>query len=271
MNLAQSITLSVVSHGHGELLLNLLEDLDEAPSLKGATVVVTLNLPGEQLAIERFANLRIEIIRNTSPRGFGANHNQAFQVCGTPWFAILNPDLRVPATSFPDLLADVLDDPASPDLMAPRVVNPAGTLEDSVRGNLTPWSVALRVARRVLSRSNALPPDGSRFQWFAGMFYLIRSSAYDAIGGFDERYYLYCEDFDLCARLHLAGARLLHARHATVIHDARRDSHRAGRHLKLHLRSMARVWSSSPVWKIALENVGLRRPPARRGKTAGVR
>jgi GT2 family glycosyltransferase len=80
------------------------------------------------------------------------------------------------------------------------------------------------------------------------MFLAIRSEAFEAIGGFDERYHLYCEDVDLCARLRLAGWQLRQARDAVVVHDARRASRRSLRHLGWHLASMTRLWRSD-AWR----------------------
>lgn len=242
------LTLSIVSHGHGSLLTRLLDDLNTLPSLRGTLVIVTLNLIYEQLDTDGFKNLRIELIRNVSPKGFGANHNQAFRRCSTAWFGILNPDLRITHDVFTDLLALAAKDDGIA-LVAPRVLNSSGGVEDSVRHNLTPLSL---LKRTVFNSSRARAPDVSKFCWYAGMFYLIRSSTYAAIGGFDERYFLYCEDYDLCARMHLQGRLLVHAPMVAVVHDAQRDSHRSGRHLWLHLKSLVRVWLSAPVWRIAV-------------------
>ncbi|CAM4208621.1 glycosyltransferase family 2 protein [Roseateles saccharophilus] len=95
MNLSELITLSIVSHGHGALIDALVAQLDELPSLAGVRLVVTLNVPNEPFVFEvgPLRHLQLIIIRNPSPMGFGANHNQAFERCRTPWFAILNPDL----------------------------------------------------------------------------------------------------------------------------------------------------------------------------------
>lgn len=251
MSLSDQLTLSIVSHGHGALVEALIRQLDATPELVGVHLILTLNQQGEQLALEEepLRRLRMSIIRNASPLGFGANHNQAFQCCETPWFAILNPDLSLPDDVFTALIATALERDLA--LVAPLVVNSEGRIEDSVRWNLTPWSLFKRKLR-VAGEANV---DDGRFRWFAGMFYLVRSSAYRQIGGFDARYFLYCEDYDLCARMHLAGQRVHFERDISVIHDARRTTWKSRRYLVMHLKSMARVWSSLPVWRIAIRDV----------------
>jgi len=76
------------------------------------------------------------------------------------------------------------------------------------------------------------------------MFMLFRADTYREIDGFDERYFLYYEDVDICARLRQRGydVRLVPA--ASVIHAARRDSHRRARYLAWHIRSTLRFWRS---------------------------
>lgn len=102
MNLSDQLTLSIVSHGHGHLLENLVGQLDANPKLKGVRLIVTLNQYEESFSFEKkiTRNLQLSIIRNPAPLGFGANHNQAFKRCETAWYAIMNPDLSLAVDSF---------------------------------------------------------------------------------------------------------------------------------------------------------------------------
>lgn len=248
---ATDLTLSIVSHGHGELLALLLADLAALPAARQARILLTLNLHDEPFDAEAHAPLQIEMLRNPRPQGFGANHNAALRRCTTSWFAVLNPDLRLPDNPFPALFeaARCIPDVA---LLAPRVLSPGGTLEDSVRGNLTPYSLIKRrlLGQRAPRDVSAPVRCGEPFCWFAGMFLMLRADAMRAVGGFDERFFMYCEDYDLCARLYLAGHTLALVPEAQVIHAAQRDSHRAIRALLRHVRSLLRVWTSSPVWRV---------------------
>jgi hypothetical protein len=75
------------------------------------------------------------------------------------------------------------------------------------------------------------------------MFMLFQSKTFREIGGFDERYFLYYEDADICTRLWRQGRPVMIVPEAEVIHDAQRRSHRNLRYLKWHLGSMARyLW-----------------------------
>lgn len=244
------LTLSVVSHGQGVLLDDLLRDLDTCDSLAGARVIVTLNIGGEAFDTRKFQRISTLVIRNEQPRGFGANHNAAFRHCDTPWFAVINPDLRIPSGQDPfrKLVACGNED-SQVALVVPVVLNSQGSLEDSVRRNLTPAEVFIR---RFRARQESSNPSPNTFRWFAGMCMMFRASAFQSAGGFDERYFLYCEDYDICARLHLKGYKLQQVADGRVIHDAQRDSHRSSQHLRWHLGSLLRVWTSAPFWRLTL-------------------
>jgi GT2 family glycosyltransferase len=233
---ADRLTLSIVSHGHGEMVRQLLDDIAAHSTLAGTRVVLTLNVPEPGLLADRWPQLDLDVQVNAKPQGFGANHNRAFVNCSTPFFAVLNPDLRLPQDPFPGLLA-CIDSNCQLALVAPRIVDPQGTPEDSVRENLSLSSLLRRYlgsADKVQSEQRA---RSRGFFWVAGMFMLVRCRDFAAVGGFDERFHLYCEDYDLCARLVLSGRRIGVADEVFAIHDARRDSRRTGRHLRWHLSS----------------------------------
>ena len=257
--MSADICFSVISHGHGPLLDRLLCQLNSQPQLKGIKIIATLNLFDEIFDETRYENLNLLIIRNHTPKGFGANHNTAFKHCTSRWFGILNPDLVLvdnePFTQMIDRVEHSHEaDSSKIALIAPRVVANDLSFEDSVRENLTPWSLA----RRILGRRQPLCVNedaqrGSPFYWLAGMCLLVRAEAFKTINGFDERFFLYCEDYDLCARLYNAGGILRLDQQAQIIHEAQRDSHRSRRHLTMHLTSLFKVWSSSAFWRITLK------------------
>ena len=245
-------TLSVVSHGHGLQLTDLLRDLSQQDGIGDHLLIVTLNLADEAFDPADHPGLRLEVIRNAAPRGFGANHNAAFARSTGKWFAVLNPDLRLPDRSTLQRL--FAGSTSSAALRAPLVFNSAGQREDSVRANLTPWSLLGRAlgAGRTPREPGAAIWLGRPFHWIAGMLMVLDRAAYRQIGGFDERYFLYCEDCDLCARMYVAGFSLELDRSVRVIHDAQRDSHRSLKHLRWHLGSLARYWLSKGFWKVSL-------------------
>jgi hypothetical protein len=209
-------------------------------------VLLTLNIP-ETLVLP--CDSRIKVLNNASPMGFASNHNRAFKYCTQAYFCPLNPDIDIVQSPFPALLDFLQQD--NFDLAAPLVLSPQGAVEDSVRRFPTLRSLLAKLLgagddRYVLREGDApFSPE-----WVAGMFMLFRSDAYLQLGGFDEGFFLYYEDVDICVRTWKMGMRIVVVPTVSVIHDARRDSHRSLRHLRWHVASMLRYffkhWQSLP-------------------------
>lgn len=230
------INVSIVSHGHGGMVWNLANQLLAYPEV--SRVILTINIPEQ---VPCFSSDKVVVIKNKIPKGFGANHNAAFRLCESAYFCVLNPDIELTKNPFPKLLSTFEDEGVG--IVAPLVVDGFGKPEDSMRFFLSPWSLLKRVAR---FRSGAYvvkegEPDFYP-EWVAGMFMLFRASAYKTIEGFDERYFMYCEDADICTRLWKSGYIVVACLSASVIHRAHRASHRSLRHLMWHVRSMARYF-----------------------------
>jgi len=238
-----TISLSIVSHRQAGHVLALLQDLDrfcQGP----LEILVTLNVP-EAHALSRVRDrFPVHIVTNSVPKGFGANHNAAFTRAAGEQFCVLNPDLRLRADPFPAMLTCLADPQVG--VCGPCVLSPDGGVEDSAREFPTPMSIVAKAfgrydgAQPFSEGTNRVYPD-----WVAGMFMLFRAPVFRAVRGFDERYHLYYEDVDLCARLRLAGYVVALCPRAKVVHDARRQSRRSARHFAWHVASMARFFTSA--------------------------
>jgi N-acetylglucosaminyl-diphospho-decaprenol L-rhamnosyltransferase len=238
------ITASVISHGHGEMVSRLVEQVLLSPEI--SRIIVTLNL-NELLMLPE--DPRIVVIRNESPKGFGANHNAAFKFCGTAFFCVLNPDIELIGNPFPVLCAQLKKSGSG--LCAPLVLGSDGGVEDSLREFITPWRMVLR--KLGVAGGSVVPAiDGPLVypDWVAGMFMLFDSQAFRQVRGFDTAYFMYCEDTDICTRLWQAGLSVVVCPAAQVIHRAQRASRRNLRHLRWHvvsmLRYMGRYWGRLP-------------------------
>ncbi len=237
------VTASVVSHGQMRLVNTLIADLIRHAGSSLRRLVVTVNVPEAEAVRADGAPFQVITVHNDRALGFGANHNRAFQHCNTGWFAVLNPDLRLADDALEQLLA--AREPRD-GVLAPLILNADGTPADAARRVPDPLQVVVRRLRRQTRGSN---PD---FDWLAGMCLLLNAEAFHSLGGFDERFHLYCEDTDLCLRMQLAGWRLRHVPAVTVVHDARRDSRRSMRYLGWHAASLARLWTSNVFWSYLL-------------------
>ncbi len=227
----------MVSHGQATLVNALLGDF-AGQCRSTVEVVLTQNIPEAGADVAADCPFPVRVVRNERPQGFGANHNAAFALSKGRYFCVLNPDVRLRGDPFPLLRSDLGDKGTG--VVAPRVVSPAGVAEDNAR----PFPTIVSLARKALfgaaanDRAGPGPPEAP--DWVAGMFMLFRRDTFERVGGFDDRFFLYYEDVDICARLRQAGYAVRIEPGVTVIHDARRQSHRSLKYARWHLASMAR-------------------------------
>ena len=227
------IVVSVVSHGQGALIANLLSDI-AAVCRMPVHVVLTVNRP--EILPDLTLPFPVTVVHNAIARGFAANHNAAARAVPSDIFCVVNPDVRLTRDPFPSLVA-LLESPGV-GVAAPRVVGSAGDEQDSLRS----WPTPFGVVRRAIMGARATDRGSD---WAAGMFMVFRTATFQAVGGFDPGYHLYYEDCDLCCRLNLAGLRLAMASDVTVIHDGQRASHRRPRYFLWHVQSALRFFRSA--------------------------
>lgn len=253
----KKISLSIVSHGNRESVASLIADLVRL-GRTDIDVILTLNLPEQLPANPAGLPFRVKVIENAAPKGFAANHNAAFAASDGDYFVLLNPDIRLFDDPFDILLALLANAPAC--IAAPLVLNEAREIEDSARNFPTPLLLVKKLAGKVFGHSLAqevvpgkddlLEPD-----WVAGMFMMVPRGVYQQLHGLNERYHLYYEDVDFCARARLAGCRILVSRRAKVIHHAQRASHRSARYLMWHLQSACKFFTSGAYLKIQMQRL----------------
>lgn len=233
------VTISIVSHGHGDMAERLAERLLMFPEI--SRIIMTFNVP-ETLHFNE--NAQVLRINNPAPKGFGANHNAAFRHCATNYFCVLNPDIELPSNPFPLLTGAMKSHLA--EIVAPVVLAPAGTVEDSVRRFPTASSLVLKALggpdgrHRITLGQLPFEPD-----WVAGMFMLFCVTAYKKLQGFDENYFLYYEDVDICRRARQLGLKIVCCPEIAVVHHAQRASRKSLRHMFWHVSSMCRYLSKS--------------------------
>ena len=232
------LTVSVVSHGQGGLAQRVLDDLS-AMDARVAHVIVTRNVPEDWTPRLAHASARLSVVDNDRAKGFGANHNAAFRACDTAFFAVLNPDLAFRGTNLPDLLRAFDDEAVG--VATPTILDPDGRVADFARDLMT--------LPNLVRRHSGAPPRPGPPAWIAGMCLVFRSRALRDVGGFDERYFLYCEDADLCDRLALRGWTLAIDPALRVVHDARRRSLRSPARFAHHVASLLRYWRTPSFWR----------------------
>lgn len=226
------VRIGIVSWNTAELLGRCLDSLPAATSGLDAEVVVVDNDSADDSVSVAEQRPGVRVIRNAENVGYAKAMNQALLDGGSlgdrDVLIALNPDTESPPGSLAALTERLLADPAA-GLVAPRLVFPDGTLQHSVYRFPSPAVTASLglVPRRVLMRGlgarmwleGYAPHDKAGFvDWAIGAVHVIRTEALAGELPYDERWFMYVEDLDLCWRLHERGWRCRFEPDVEVIH-----------------------------------------------------
>jgi hypothetical protein len=171
------------------------------------------------------------VVANPTNVGFARACNQGTKATTAPLVLFLNPDAALTAGALEMLVARLA---AVPDVgvVGPLVRDPDGTIQVSTGPDLRLWAerrqrqLVRGVRRRdpaALREAEARHAREHEPDWLSGACLLVRRQALEAVGGFDEGFFLYEEDADLCRRLRAAGWRVLFTPAATVHHELGRS------------------------------------------------
>jgi N-acetylglucosaminyl-diphospho-decaprenol L-rhamnosyltransferase len=220
-------------------------------SVREVTTVVVDNGSGDgtpALVRERFPSVRLIEQENV---GLAAGWNRGIEVTDSRYVLVLNADAWLTPDSLERLVAfaDARPDAA---LVAPRLLNPDGTLQRSVRGFPTVWRLATEYLflRKLAPRSqvlNAFYAGGfghdevREAEFVMGACMLLRRAAIDAVGPADETFFLFSEETDWCYRFEQAGWKVLFFPGAECVHVG--GASHGGRMLRENVRGHLRfLW-----------------------------
>lgn len=171
----------------------------------------------------------VKLIENTENLGFGRANNQGLKLASGKYILILNPDSILGEDSL-RLLIDFLDKHPDIGAVGPKIVDREGKFELACRrGFPTPFAAFSKITglaslfpnSRFFAKYNLtyLDPDKlSEVDALVGAFILLRREVYEKVGGFDEQFFMYGEDLDLCYRIKAAGWKIYYNPESEVIH-----------------------------------------------------
>lgn len=242
------LSVVVVTYSPGPHLDVLLSSLSEATS-RSYDVLMVDNGSTDGAPEEAAAEGRARLLRTGSNLGYGAGMNRGVAATSSPWVVLVNPDVRWLPGSLDALLAATERWPAA-GALGPAIRTADGQLYPSARAlpslgrgighalvgwwwPANPWTSAYR--------REAGAPVEAPAGWLSGSCLLVRREAFDAVHGFDETYFMFMEDLDLCERLGVAGWQSVYVPAAVVEHVGGHSwHHRPARMLFHHHRNVYR-------------------------------
>jgi len=251
-----SVEAVVVDHASGEMLSGCVSSLFAAgasqvlvvdnavPAGRSKDVLsVSLDISGSDPAPVRVVETGVNV-------GYGAGANRGVARCEAEFVLVCNPDLVVEVDSL-RLLSDALVADGRLAIVGPKVLGADGSRYPSARrfpdlieaaGHALAGLIAPnnRFSRRY--RMTELPAQETTWvDWVSGSCMLVRREAFEQLGGFDEEYFMYAEDVDLCWRAHRAGWGVAYVPEASATHlGGVSTSARPYRMLLAHHRSTLR-------------------------------
>jgi GT2 family glycosyltransferase len=214
----------VVSYNSRDELRECIEPLARDSSLH---VIVVDNASSDD-SLGSVRDLPAELVALDENGGFAHGCNEGWRRGGAPYVLFLNPDARIEPAGLARLV-EVLEGNERAGLVAPRLVNDHGGLEYSQRRFprlRSTYSRALFLHRLfpMSSWSDEVVRNPERYEepgsteWVAGACVLVRRDVLERIGGWDESFFLYCEDIDLCKRIQTAGFEVRYEPSAVAVH-----------------------------------------------------
>jgi N-acetylglucosaminyl-diphospho-decaprenol L-rhamnosyltransferase len=225
----EALGVVVVNHNAGPYLARCLESVRTSAGDVRTNVVIVDNASTDRsLDTATEGHPEARVIRNQRNAGFARAANQGLEATDAPFVLLLNPDAEVIGGTLGALVKVGRERPRA-GAIGVLVRNPDGTLQPSARrvpdfgealghaflGPLwrdNPWTRSYTMADwdRTTERE---------VEWVSGSAMLLRRSALDEVGLFDEGYFMYVEDVDLCTRLRKAGWQVVFSPELEVVHQ----------------------------------------------------
>lgn len=229
------LSIVVVTYNVRDLLQRCLESLSGGAPDRSLEVLVVDNGSNDGTdEMMRRDFPEVVFIRNQTNRGFTAANNQATARARGKAVLYLNPDTEVTPGALEAMLSYL---EANPDVgvVGPWLTYPNGQTQPSRRRFPTPltamvestlvqrwWPRCPAVARYFVTDRPAT--EAQNVDWLVGACLLVRREVVDAVDGFDERFFMYSEELDLCLRIRQRGWRVAYLPEARVIHHEGRSS-----------------------------------------------
>ena len=210
--IARSVAVVIVTYRSSADLDGCLRSLVGDPAIGTVVVVDSGSADVESLRPIAKAH-RITLLELGTNTGFGAACNRGAAATLEPSLLFLNPDTELAHGCVSALALALSNSPAgrtSPvAVVGPSVLSPDGSVYPSARSFPSLWRSAAHAFLGVVHPSNRFsrgylrPESGA--DWVSGTAMAVRRDAFEQVGGFDEGYFMYVEDVDLCWRLSHAG------------------------------------------------------------------
>lgn len=241
----QDLSIAIVAYNDEEDVVNAVESIERCtPSSVSKTIYIVDNSTEKGTLGEKLSSYPDVVYDFTGENlGFGKGHNRVIPKLDSRFHAIVNPDILLKEDSFSVLMKFLTESGAA--MTIPRMTDGEGNLLKVYRRELTRFDMFIRMFLKVgfkkrkdfhtMQDMDYKKPF--RVPFAQGSFLVLKTDLFRKIGGFDERFFLYMEDADLCKRIGREGE-ILYCPYTSVIHKWEKGSHKKFSLFLLHVKSM---------------------------------
>lgn len=240
------VSVSIVTYNSADVIGRLLKSIEEQTKGTEFSVFVVDNGSTDGTAAvvkEQFPD--VTVIEQDN-RGFGGGHNAVLDRLTSDYHAIINPDITLSEDVLSELAA-YMDENPDVAITCPLIKNEDGTVQDVPRknpnyryvlsGKLQKYSRYFRKKRMEYTMSDADVSAPIDVEFCTGCFMFVRTDVFQKLGGFDEQFFLYCEDADLTRRARKLGKATCMPL-AVATHAWERASYHNPKLFRMHLHSL---------------------------------
>lgn len=226
----------IVNYNSTDLALSCLASLNQ--SLNGLPVniyvVDNASIDDVDRVVAEFPDVRL--LKNSINLGFARGTNQILKRSSAPYAIILNPDTLFQERFFEPVMS-FLEENLDVGILGPKIVNPDGSVQGSARAFpslLTAFFgrntfLTRLIPKNPISQKNVVTLQGNgtsptKVDWVSGACMVIRRKSLELTGFFDERFFMYWEDADLCRRMWNNGWKVIYFPRATLLHHIGQSS-----------------------------------------------
>lgn len=251
----KEIVISIVTYNSRyifEVLDNLIEELRD---VNGVSIRVFDNNSNKSYK-EKLSTYSddVELTFHNENIGFGKAHNLNLLNSNEPFFLILNPDAIVNKDGLANLVS-ILANNKRAAMAVPRILNKDGTTQYLIRERVSVFDYMLRYIKfkpikklfekrlvkyecRHLADDEIVP-----IRIGSGCCMLIKSDIYKKLNGFDDRYFMYFEDYDLCLEIEKLGYQIIYNPFAKFVHFYGKEAHKNRKLFNIFMMSMYKFFN----------------------------
>ena len=224
------LSIIIVNYNVKEFLQNLIHSIEKASSNLTKEIFIIDNASDDgsvEFIREKFP--QIKLIANQKNLGFGKANNLGLKEASGKYLLMINPDTIVAEDTFEKMI-EFFDQNKNVGLAGCKILNPDGTLQLACRRSFPgPWVSFTKVTglssffpkSKIFARYNLTYLDENQsyeVDAISGSFMMMRKEVYEKVGGFDEQFFMYGEDLDLCYRIQKTGYKVFYVHTTQIIH-----------------------------------------------------